>query len=110
MSVLTRAALMVEFCLQGCGTENEPSWQVSTSRVEQFSFMSAYLLPLYTVSHKDMTCSLEGFKAIWVELAECNTLKLFLKPSTKESFRLSLFVSLLLRVFRKTHSNVCIYD
>lgn len=63
-SVLTRAVLTVEFCLQGRRTENELSWQVSTSRFKQFSFMSVYLLPRHTVSHKDMTCSLEGFRVI----------------------------------------------
>lgn len=35
--------------------------------------MSVYLLPHYTVSHKDMTCSLEGFSTIQIECAECNT-------------------------------------
>lgn len=33
-------------------------------RVKQFSFMTVYLWPHYGVSHKDMTCSLGGFRAI----------------------------------------------
>lgn len=36
----TRAILTPEFSLQGCGAENELSWQVSTSRLERFNFAS----------------------------------------------------------------------
>lgn len=54
-SVLTRAQLTVEFCLQGNKTENELSWQVSMSRFKQFILMSSYLLPHDSVSHEDGT-------------------------------------------------------
>lgn len=36
----TRAVLTLQFSLQGRGAENEPSWQVSTSRLERFNFAS----------------------------------------------------------------------
>ena len=71
---LTKAKLTVEFfCLRGRRTENELAWQVSTSRVKQFSCMTLYLLAHYTVSHKDMTCSLGRFRVNVLSRVEYNT-------------------------------------